>query len=86
VITLKKLTVLADQTPGLIKSSFSFGSLINCNMTVCKEYKSAEVCALSAGRIVGSGYNQSYSSGLGESPTNFNEAFLRHPNTLRCDE
>jgi len=53
-VASKKSMALADQPTRPGNSSVSLFSLINCDITFPNEFKSAEVCVLPAGRIVGS--------------------------------
>jgi hypothetical protein len=54
-----KLIASADQTSKAVEVRVSLFSLINFNMSVPKEFGSAEVWPQSASRIVGSEYTQS---------------------------
>jgi hypothetical protein len=58
-VASKKLMASADQSPRPGNFSVSLSSLINCDIMARKEFKSAEVCALPVGSIVGSERMQS---------------------------
>ena len=77
-----KLTASADQSA--VDFRVSLVSFIICNMIVPKEFKSAEVCSLSSGKLVGSEYIKlelyhTFYVGL---LTDLDLAFHRHENVL----
>ncbi len=76
-----KFIALADQRSKAVEVRVSLFCLINCNISVPKEFASAEVGSLSPSRIVGSDvYDQFIILCSGTLLTNFDIPTLREPN------